>query len=142
MLVDEKTLLQKLAKVEELFRRAASPGERAAAEAALNRLQARLGSGDRDQEPEVELKFSLSDRWSMRLFIAIYRKHGVRPYRYARQRRTTIMARARPEEFKRLVWAKFCQLHGELERYFEDVSDQLITRAMGADGNDNTVDAQ
>lgn len=142
MLVDEKALRQKLAKVEELFRCAGSPGERAAAEAAIGRLHARLGSGDRDQEPKVELKFSLPDRWSMRLFIAICRKHGVRPYRYARQRRTTIMARARPEDFKRVVWSEFCQLHDELERYFEDVSDQLITRAMGSDGNDSTVDAR
>ena len=142
MLVDEKTLRQKLAKVEELFQRAGSPGERAAAEAAIGRLHARLGRGDRDREPKVELKFSLSDRWSMRLFIAVCRKHGVRPYRYARQRRTTIMARARPEEFKRVVWSEFCQLHDELERYFKDVSDQLITRAMGSDGNDNTVDAR
>ena len=142
LLVDEKTLRQKLAKVEELFRRAASLGERAAAEAAISRLHARLGSGDKDQEPEVELKFSLPDRWSMRLFIAICRKHGLRPYRYVRQRRTTIMARARPEDFKRVVWSEFCQLHDELERYFEEVSDQLITRAMGSDGNDSTVDAR
>lgn len=142
MLVDEKALRQKLAKVEELFRRAGSPGERAAAEAAIGRLNARLVNGDRDQEPKVELKFSLPDRWSTRLFIAICRKHGVRPYRYARQRRTTVMARARPEDFKRVVWSEFCQLHDELERYFEDVSDQLITRAMGSDGNDSTVDAR
>ena len=55
-------------------------------------------------------------------------KHGVRPYHYARQRHTTIMARARPEDFKRVAW--------------EDVCDQLITRAMGSDGNDSTVDAR
>lgn len=52
------------------------------------------------------------------------------------------MARARPEEFKRVVWWELCQLHDERERYFEDVSDQLITRAMGSDGNDGTVDAR
>lgn len=142
MLVDEETLRQKLAKVEELFRRAGSPGERAAAEAAISRLHARLDTASRDQEPEVELKFSLPDRWSMRLFIAICRKHGVRPYRYARQRRTTIMARARPGDFKRVIWPEFCQLHDELEHYFEDVSDQLITRAMGSDGNDSTLEAR
>ena len=142
MLVDDEALKQKLAKVEELFRRAGSPGERAAAEAAIDRLQARLGRGERDHEPEVELKFSLPDQWSVRLFIAICRKHGVRPYRYARQRRTTIMARAREEDFKRVIWSEFCQLHDELEHYFEAVSDQLITRAMRSDGNDSTLDAR
>ncbi|KKZ14131.1 MAG: hypothetical protein TH68_05630 [Candidatus Synechococcus spongiarum 142] len=141
-MVDEEALRQKLAKVEELFRRAGSPGERAAAAAAINRLYARLDSTSKDEEPEVELKFSLPDRWSLRLFIAVCRKHGVHPYRYGRQRRTTIMARARPGDFKRVIWSEFCQLHDELERYFEEVSDQLITRAMGSDGNASTVDGR
>ncbi len=87
-------LRAKLAKVEALFRGAGSPGERAAA-AAMGRLQGRLGESDRHREPEVELKFSLPDMWSVRLFIAFCRKHGVRPYRYASQRRTTVMVRAR-----------------------------------------------
>ena len=65
LLVDEETLRQKLAKVEELFRQAGSPGERAAAEAAIGRLHARLDKASKDQEPEVELKFLLPDRWSM-----------------------------------------------------------------------------
>lgn len=66
----------------------------------------------------------------------------MRPYRYARQQRTTIMACTRAGDFKRVVWWEFCRLHGELERYFEDVSDQLITRAMGSDGNGSTLDAR
>lgn len=74
LLVDDEALRRKLAKVEELFRRAGGPGERAAAEAAIGRLHARLDRGDREQEPQVELKFSLPDRWSMGLFIAICRK--------------------------------------------------------------------
>ena len=50
----------------------------------------------------------------------------------------------RPEDFKRVLWSEFCQLHDELERYLEEVSDQLITRAIGSDGNDNdsTLDAR
>lgn len=69
-MVDEETLRAKLAKVEALFRRAGSPGKRTAAGAAIDRLHARLGSWDRNPEPEVQLKFSLTDMWSVRLFIA------------------------------------------------------------------------
>ena len=53
-MIDDEALRAKLAKVEALFRRAGSPGERAAAEAAMGRLQDRLGgSGRRRAEPEV-----------------------------------------------------------------------------------------
>ena len=34
------------------------------------------------------------------------------------------------------VWLEFSMLHTELEIYFQDVTDHLITRAMGSDGDD------
>ena len=135
----DEELREKLAKVEALFRRAGSPGERAAAGAAMDRLRGRLGGPDGDGGPEAELQFSLPDIWSARLFVAICRKHGLRPYRYARQRRTTVMVRARERAFDREVWAEFSRLHDELESYFEDVTDHLITRAMGSDGDDSAL---
>ena len=139
-MVGDEELRAKLAKVEALFRGAGSPGERAAAAAAMDRLQGRLGGSDGDREPEIELKFSLPDMWSVRLFIAICRKHGVRPYRYARQRRNTVMVCARERVFDRVVWLEFSMLHTELESYFEDVTDHLITRAMRSDGDDSALD--
>ena len=139
-MVDDEELRAKLAKVEALFRGAASPGERAAAEAAMDRLHGRMGTADGDREPEVELQYSLPDMWSVRLFIAICRKHGVHPFRYARQRRTTVMVRARERVFDRVVWTEFSRLHTELEVYFADVTDHLITRAMGSDGDDSTLE--
>ena len=51
-MMDDKALREKLAKVEALFRRAASPGEKAAAGAAMDRLHDRLGSWDRNPDPE------------------------------------------------------------------------------------------
>lgn len=135
-MIDDEQLRAKLAKVEALFKRAGSAGERAAAEAALKRLKGRLGASDEDREPEIEVRFSLPDMWSVRLFVAVCRKHGVRPYRLARQRRTTVMASVRQEFFEQVVWPEFNLLHDELESYFEDVTDQLIERALGLDGED------
>ena len=87
--------------MEALFRRAGSPGKKSVAGAAIERLQGRLaGSGER-QELEVELQYSLPDVWSADLFSAVCRKHGVLPYRCERQRRTTVMVRARECEFDR-----------------------------------------
>ncbi|MCY4550348.1 MAG: hypothetical protein OXC28_18435 [Defluviicoccus sp.] len=139
-MVDDDELTAKLAKIEALFRGAAGPGERVAAAAAMDRLRGRLAASDGNSEPEVELKFSLPDMWSVRLFIAVCRKHAVRPYRYARQRRTTVMVRARERDFDREVWPEFNMLHTELEIYFGDVTDHLITRAMRSDGDDNAIE--
>ncbi len=139
-MADRSTLESKLAKLEELFRRTGSAGEQAAAGAAIDRLQGRLGTVGSDSEPKVELKFSLPDVWSVRLFVAICRKHGVRPYRYPRQHRTTVMVFAVERAFDRSAWAEFCLLHDELERYFGEVSDELITRAMGSDGDDSALE--
>lgn len=139
-MVDDEELRAKLAKVEALFRRAGSPGERAAAGAAIDRLQGRLGASDRKREPEVELQFSLPDTWSVSLFVAVCRKHGVRPYRYRRQRRTSVVVRTRERDFNRVVWPEYNRLQNELESYFEDVTDHLITRVMGSDGDDSALD--
>ena len=43
------------------------------------------------------------------------------------------------KSFDRVVWAEFSQLQTELQFYFEDVTDHLITRAMGSDGDDSTI---
>ena len=107
-MVDDDELREKLAKVEALFRRAGSPGERATAGAAMDRLHGRLHGRNREEGPETELQFLLPDLWSVRLFVAVCRKHGLRPFRYARQRRTTVMVRARERQFDRDVWAE-CQ---------------------------------
>ena len=144
-MVDDEGLRAKLAKVEALFRRAGSPGERAAAEAAMGRLHGRLGGSERrrpEPEPEVELQFSLPDTWSVRLFVAVCRKHGVRTFRYARQRRTTVMVRTRERFFDRAVWPEYSRLQSELESYFVDVTDHLVERVMGSDGDDSNLDAQ
>ncbi len=67
------------------------------------------------------------------------RKHGVRPYRYRRQRRSTVMVRVREQEFYREAWPEHCQLHAELASYFNDVTDRLISRVM-VSGGSSTLD--
>jgi hypothetical protein len=40
------------------------------------------------------MQFSLPDQWSRHLFLALCRRYGLKPYRYYRQRRNTVMVRA------------------------------------------------
>ena len=135
----DKKLRAKLAKLEALFRRAGSPGEKSAAGAAIERLQGRLTGPREKSEPEIELQYSMPDVWCVNLFCAVCRKHGVRPFRYKRQRHTTVMVRVREREFYREAWPEYCQLQAELAAYFNDVTDHLISRVMGAGGS-STLD--
>ena len=137
-----KDIADRLAKLEALFARGATEGERAAAGAAIERLQARLDLNEAapGSEPEIELQYSLPDVWALRLFIALCRKAGVRPYRYSRQRRTTVMVRVRQSEFERTVMAEFNTLHRALTETFGEIVDHLIADAMHGDGDETSLD--
>ena len=154
-----RAINDRLAKLEALFARGATDGERAAAGAAIDRLQARredrgdttgASRGDPRRasahgrgaaaEPEVELQYTLPDLWSVRLFIALCRKAGVQPYRYPRQRRTTVMVRVRPSVFERSVLAEFSALHRALTEAFGDIVAHLIADVMRGDGDDATLE--
>lgn len=140
-MVGEKDIQDKLAKLEALFARGATAGERAAAGAARDRLQARIdmergGEG----EAETELQYSLPDVWSVRIFVALCRKHDIKPYRYPRQRRTTVMVRVHQSAFESTVGEEFRVLHRELTTYFGDMVDHLIADVMKADGDDETLE--
>ncbi|MFV1878638.1 hypothetical protein [Nioella sp.] len=137
----KQDIREKLAKLEALFARGATAGERAAAGAARDRLQARLSLDANDGgDPEIELQYSLPDVWSVRIFVALCRKHGIRPYRYPRQRRTTVMVRVRQASFERTVAEEFRTLHRELTAYFNETVEHLIADAMKSDGNDETLE--
>ncbi|MDE2912169.1 MAG: hypothetical protein OXL68_04515 [Paracoccaceae bacterium] len=47
---------------------------------------------------------------------------------------------AHEREFDRVVWPEYNRLHDEVANHFEDVTDHLISRAMGSDGDDSSLD--
>ena len=97
----QSQLREKLRKIEALFAGAGTSGERLAAEAALERVRARLSELGRQDAP-IEMQCSMSDQSPRRLFVALCRRYGLKPYRYHRQRRTTVMVRV-PNGFVDLV---------------------------------------
>lgn len=140
-MANDQDIREKLAKLEALFARGATAGERAAASAARDRLQAKLNVAvDEGDEPESELQYSLPDIWSVRIFVALCRKNGIRPYRYPRQRRTTVMLRVRQSSFEQTVGKEFRILHRELTGYFNETVEHLIADAMKSDGDDETLE--
>ena len=79
-LTTERELREKLRKIAALFEGAATAGERDAAAAALGRIRSALDAAAQLERP-VEMNFRLPDRWGRRLFLALCRRYGLRPYR-------------------------------------------------------------
>ena len=131
----EQQLREKLRKVEALYFGAGTAGEKNAAEAARLRLKAKLEEIGR-QDPTIEMQFSMPDTWAVRLFVALCRRYGFQPYRYPRQRRTTIMVRAPQRFFNAVVWSQFGDMHKDLWAHFEETTDRLIREAVHADTSD------
>jgi hypothetical protein len=131
----ESQLRDKLRKIEALFAGAGTSGERLAAEAALERVRARL-TELRQQDPPAELQISLSDQWSRRLFLALCRRYGLEPYRYHRQRRTTLMVRAPKRFFDQVLWPEFCELDRALQAYLHEVTLRVIREDVYADASE------
>jgi hypothetical protein len=110
-MTSEEQLRARLRKIEALFAGATTAGERVAG--ALTPIMARLAEAQLTAR-SVELQFSLADPWSRQLFLALARHYGLRPYRYPRQRRTTVMLQA-PESFLRdVLWPEFEALNEAL----------------------------
>ena len=134
----EQKLIAKLKRIEALFSGAKTEGERDAAASARDRIQQLLRARQKVESP-IEYKFSLGDRWSRRLFLALLRRYGIRPYRYPRQRYTTVMARV-PESFvDETLWPEFKELSSTLGQYLSEVTDRVIGESIFSDHSEAEV---
>lgn len=128
----ESEVREKLRKVEALFARGGTEGERMAAAAAAERIRARLKTEQNGQQA-VEMQFSLKNLWSRQLFVALCRRYELKPYRYSRQRTTTIMLRV-PESFaNEILWPEFQKLNHILTDYLSGITERLIREEVFAE---------
>jgi hypothetical protein len=131
----ESQMREKLRKIEALFAGAGTAGERMAAEAALERVRAKLAELQRE-DPPVEMQFSMPDQWSRHLFVALCRRYGLKPYRYSRQRRTTVMLRSPKDFINEVLWPEFTELDRVLQNYLREVTLRVIREEIHADVSD------
>jgi len=108
-MTSEQELREKLRKISALFAGATTAGERDAAVAAIGRVQKAL-IAVAPTEPSVEMHFKFPDHWHRRLFVALCRRHGLEPYRYRRQRHTTVVVRAPDSFINKILWPEFLQI--------------------------------
>lgn len=141
MATDERQLIEKLRRIEALFSRPGTEGERDAAARARDRILERLrdcappetfSRESTTREPAVEYRFSLADPWSQRLLYALLRHHGIAPYRRRGQRRNIITARVPRSFVDEVLWPQFREFERELRDYFDQCTQRIIDQALRA----------
>ena len=132
---EEDRLIEKLRRIEALFARPGTEGERVAAGLARERILAKLRETEK-VAPPVEFKFSVPDEWSRRLLSALLRRYGLNPYRYRGQRRTTVMARVSKKFVDETLWPEFQALQATLRDYFDDFTSRIIAEALQGDARE------
>lgn len=126
---EEEILRDKLRKIEALFAGAGTAGERAAAGAAAERLRDRLKATELKEAP-VEMKFSIADPWARQLFLALTRRYGLRPYRYPRMHRQTVMVKGPPSFLQGVLWPQFQELSRELAKFLDNITQRVISEEV------------
>lgn len=121
----EQQLREKLRKISALFEGASTIGERHAAAAAIDRVRKALAVAAQTEQP-VETQFTLSDQWSRRLFTALCRRYGLEPYRYRRQRHTTVVVRSPRSFVNSTHWPEFLQIKAALDEYLNQATERII----------------
>lgn len=139
-MTSEQALREKLRKIEALFAGAATQDERVAAGAAAERIRDRLGLAA-GKEKEIEMKFSISDVWSRHLFVALCRRYGLRPFRYPRMHRQSIIIRAPNSFVEQVLWPEFEELSAALTAYLSEITEKVIREEVhGETGEADEVD--
>ena len=131
-MTDYEKLIDKLQKLEAVFTGTNFDGERIAASVAIDKIRERLRSVEQT-DPPTEFKFTLADMWSRKLFVALLRRYGLTPYRYARQRHTTVMVRVSSCFVDETLWPEFRELSKTLSEYLTNITDTVISESIFAD---------
>jgi hypothetical protein len=133
----EGTLLEKLRKLEALHAGTKFSGEREAARLAAERIRARLAELQQCEQ-ELEYRYSLQDPWQRKLFLALCRRYGLKPYRLRGQRHSSVMVRA-PKTFQEhTLWPEFLALAEQLRAELDALTTRVIREAINDDVSEAT----
>ena len=74
-----------------------------------------------------------------RLLVALLRRYGLKPYRYPRQRRTTVMARVPARFVDETLWPEFESLWAELRGWLNDATERVVRLVTEQDADEAEV---
>ncbi len=134
----EDRLREKLRKIEALYAGATTAGEKSAAGAAAERIRRQFEAASKKEQAE-EFKFSIPDPWSRQLFIALCRRYGVKPFRYARMHRQTVIVRAPASFVQKMLWPEFEELSHALSAHLNEITDKIIREEVHEAAQDADV---
>jgi len=133
-----ENILEKIKKIEALIQGATTDGEKKAAVSAKERIVSKY--------PEVEIfcnkkeyRLYTSDAWHKKLLVALCRKYGIKPYRYYRQKRTTVVVNINEEFLHKVLWKEYLEYSELLEKLVEDITGDLI-RKIHQDEQETIID--
>ena len=88
-----------------------------------------------DKYPELEINtqqkewaMHTQDNWHKKLLIALCRKYEIKPYRYARQKYTTVMVKINEEFLNKVLWPEYVEYSKHLEQLMEEIANDLINK--------------
>jgi hypothetical protein len=131
----EQQLRDRLRKISALFEGATTMGERNAAAAAIERVKKALAFTAKAEQP-AEFQFTLPDRWQRRLFAALCRRYGLEPFRYKRQRYTTVMVRVPKSFVEKTLWPEYRELKDALDEYLNEATERIIREEVFGDAGE------
>ncbi|BCA63435.1 hypothetical protein HMP09_2669 [Sphingomonas sp. HMP9] len=132
---NEERLRETLPKIEALYAAAGTQGEKVAAGAAAERLRRRFEK-TRTEEASEEFRFSISDPWSRQLFVALCRRYGLRPFRYSRMHRQSVVVQGPRSFVDGVLWPEFEELSVALTSHLGEITDRIIREEVHASTQD------
>ena len=136
--MNEQKLIDKLRLIERLAAGATTKGEEVAAERTKERILERLRRFEKE-DPPVEDQFTMTDMWSRKVFVALLRRYGIKPYRYHRQRHTTVMAKLSKTFVDETLWPEFQDISSTLTDYLSEVTDRVILQVLDQESSEAGV---
>jgi len=123
-----QSILDKIKKIEALINSTNIEGEQQAALAAKQRLLDKVAELPPQSVDAIEYALHTSDHWHKQLLLALCGKYGIKPYRYHRQKYTTVMVKVSRAFLNEVLWPEYTQYSQHLEALVNDITGDLINR--------------
>jgi hypothetical protein len=81
----------------------------------------------------------MQDLWQKKVFIALLRRYGIKPYRYRGQRYTTVMARVPNRFVNETLWPEFTEISRTLRNYLSDVTERIVSQVICQDNSEADI---
>ena len=134
-MTDVEKLIEKLKHIEALYSGTTNKGEKVAADNARQRVKDKIAQYQ-EADPPIEYRFTLTNTWSRKLLTAVLRRYDIKPYRYYRQRYTTVMAKVSKSFVNETLWPEFQELDKELVAHLDATAEEIINAAVYQDSSE------